>query len=179
MVTGLVTGGPTSQAHLVGVDAQLLPLHVAPDVVVRHADAELDVVLHVHHAAVRVVLGVDLAREDLVGGDGGDHLGGPAVDGDVVAGAELEGSLDVRDDEEGVLDVGERGGGVVGQTTYPVTRVAVVKTVTPAKSSEVTVSRYVKIKYLLYRMNFLNIINYLLRRYLMEDHFLQFTLQWH
>ena len=131
----LVAGGRRSHAHLVGVHAQLLPLHVAPDVVVGHADAELDVVLHVHHAAVRVVLGVDLAREDLVGGDGGDHLGGPAVDGDVVAGAELEGPLDVCDDEEGVLDVGERGGGVVGQTTYPVTRVAVVKAVAPAKSS--------------------------------------------
>ena len=164
-----------SQAHLVGVHAQLLPLHVAPDVVVRHADAELDVVLHVHHAAVRVVLGVDLAREDLVGGDGGDHLGGPAVDGDVVAGAELEGSLDVCDDEEGVLDVGEGGGGVVGQTTYPVTRVAVVKTVTPAKSSGVTVSRYIiKIKYLLSTLqDEFSHINYLLcrRRYLIDDHF--------
>ena len=71
--------------------------------------------------------------------------------------------------------MGEGGGGVVGQTTYPVTRVAVVKTVTPAKSSEVTVSRYIiKIKYLLSTLqDEFSHINYLLcrRRYLIDDHF--------
>ena len=43
-----------------------LPLDVALDVVVAHLDGELDLVLDVDDAAVRVVLGVDLAVEDLV-----------------------------------------------------------------------------------------------------------------
>ena len=116
---------------LVSVHPKLLSLHVAADVVVSHADAELDVILHVDHAAVGVVLGVDLAGEDLVGGDGGHHLGGPAVDGHVVAGAQLEGALHVGDDQEGVPDMGEAGRSVMRQPAHPVTRVPVVKTVTP------------------------------------------------
>ena len=91
--------------YLICVDPESFSLDITTDVIVSHADTELYVILHVHDTAVGVVLGVDLAGEDLVGGDGGHHLGGPAVDGDVVAGAELEGSLDVGNDEEGVLDV--------------------------------------------------------------------------
>ena len=90
---------------LVCVNTQGLSLHVALEVVVGHADAELYVPVHVHDAAVGIVLGVDLPGEDLVGGDGGDHVGGPAVDGDVVAGTQLESSLDIRDHEEWVLDM--------------------------------------------------------------------------
>ena len=94
---------------LVCVHPEFLSLHVAPDVVVGHADAELNVILHVHHTAVGVVLGVDLAGEDLVGSDGRHHLRGPAVDRHVVAGAQLEGALHVGDDQEGVPDMGEAG----------------------------------------------------------------------
>ena len=125
---------------LVSVHPKFLSLHVAADVVVGHADAELDVILHIHHTAVGVVLGVDLAGEDLVGGDGGHHLRGPAVDGHVVAGAQLEGALHVGDDQEGVPDMGEAGRSVMRQPAHPVTRVPVVKTVTPDKKSMVTSS---------------------------------------
>ena len=59
---------------LVGVEALGLPLDVALDVVVAHLDGELDLVLDVDDAAVGVLLGVDLAGEYLVGGDGGDHV---------------------------------------------------------------------------------------------------------
>ena len=72
-------------AYLISVHSSLLPLDVALDVVVAHGDAELDPVLHVDHAAVWVVLGVNLAVENLVGPHGGDHLGSSAIDGDVVA----------------------------------------------------------------------------------------------
>ena len=54
---------------LVAVDPLRLPLDVALQVVVGHLDAELDAVLHVHHAAVGVVLGVDLAVENLQRGN--------------------------------------------------------------------------------------------------------------
>ncbi len=50
---------------LVRVHSLRLPLDVALQVVVGHLDGELDPVRHVHHAAVRVVLGVDLAIENL------------------------------------------------------------------------------------------------------------------
>ena len=100
---------------LVCVNTQGLSLHVALEVVVGHADAELYVPVHVHDAAVGIVLGVDLPGEDLVGGDGGDHVGGPTVDGDVVTGAELKGSPHVSDNEEGVLYLRQRCGCVVGQ----------------------------------------------------------------
>ena len=63
-----------SDSHLICVDTQALPLDITAYIIVGHADAELNVILHVHHAAVGVVLGVDLAGEDLVGGDGGHHL---------------------------------------------------------------------------------------------------------
>ena len=126
-----MTSSSSSSTDLVSVHSHPLSLHVAANVVVRHADAELNVILHVHHAAVGVVLGVDFAGEDLVCGDGRHHLGGPAVDGHVVAGAQFEGALDICDHEEGVPDMGEAGGGVVRQAAHPVTRVPVVKTVTP------------------------------------------------
>ena len=51
---------------LVGVESLRLPLDVALDVVVSHLDGELDLVLDVHDAAVRVVLGVNLSVENLV-----------------------------------------------------------------------------------------------------------------
>ena len=117
--------------HLIGVDSETLPLDITANVIVGHADAELDVIFHVHHAAVGVVLGVDLAREDLVGGDGGHHLRGAAVNGDIVAGAQLKCSPDISDDQERVLDVGECGGGVMRKTTYPVPSISIIKTVTP------------------------------------------------
>ncbi len=60
--------------------------------------------LDVDNAAVGVLLGVDLAGEYLVGGDGGDHVRGPAVDRHVVAGAQLEGPPHVPDDQERVLE---------------------------------------------------------------------------
>ena len=119
--------------HLVCVCSKSLSLDIASNIIVLHADAELDVILHVHHAAVGVVLGVDLAGEDLVGGDGGHHLGGATVDGDIVAGAQLECSSHVSNDQEWILDVGQCCGGVMRKTTYPVTRVSVVKTVTSEK----------------------------------------------
>ena len=59
--------------HLVGVHALGLPLDVALQVVVGHLDAKLDAVLHVHDAAVRVVLGVDLPVEDLGGRERTQH----------------------------------------------------------------------------------------------------------
>ena len=51
---------------LVGVEPLRLPLDVALDVVVAHLDGELNLVLDVHDAAVRVVLGVNLSVENLV-----------------------------------------------------------------------------------------------------------------
>ena len=72
-------------AYLISVHSSLFPLNVALDVVVAHGDPELDPVLHVDHAAVWVVLGVNLAVENLVGPHRGDHLGSSAIDGDVVA----------------------------------------------------------------------------------------------
>ena len=101
--------------YLIGINAQGFSLHVALEVVVGHADAELDVSVHVHDAAVGIVLGVDLPGEDLVGGDGGHHVRGSAVDGDVVAGAQLEGASHVADDEEGVLNLGQGCRCVVGE----------------------------------------------------------------
>ena len=125
---------------LVGVHTQRLSLDVTADVVVGHADAELDVSLHIYHTAVRVILGVNLPREDLVGGDGRHHVRGSAVDGDVVAGAELEGSPDVPDDEEWILYLRQRGARVVGQSTHSVSGVPVVKAVTPVRSRETQIS---------------------------------------
>ena len=103
------------RSHLVCINTKSLSFHVALKVVVRHADAELNVPVDVHHAAVGIVLGVDLPGEDLVGGDGGHHVRGSAVDGDVVAGAELEGASHVADDEEGVLNLGQGCRCVVGE----------------------------------------------------------------
>ena len=62
-----------------------------------------------------MILGVDLPAQDLVGGDGGHHVRGSAVDGDVVTGAELEGASHVADDEEGVLNLGQGCRCVVGE----------------------------------------------------------------
>ena len=74
-------------------------LHVALKIIVGHTDAELHVLVNVHHAAVGNVLGVDLPGEDLVGGGGGHHVRGSAVDGDVVTEAELEGASHFADDK--------------------------------------------------------------------------------
>jgi hypothetical protein len=60
-------GHPYLDDDFVGVESLRLPLDVALDVVVAHLDGELDLVLHIDHAAVRVVLGVDFAVEELVG----------------------------------------------------------------------------------------------------------------
>ena len=57
---------PYLDDDFVGVEPLRLPLDVALDVVVAHLDGELYLVLNVDDAAVRVVLGVDLAVEDLV-----------------------------------------------------------------------------------------------------------------
>ena len=133
-------------SDLVGVDPETFSLDITSDIIVGHADAELDIILHIHHTAVGVILGIDLAGEDLVGSDGGDHLGGPTVDGHVVAGAQLERSLDVGNDEEGVLYVGQGGGGVVGQPTYSVSGVAVVETVT-SEIIQFSITYLVKLKY--------------------------------
>ena len=79
-----------------------LSLHVALKIIVGHTDAELHVPVNVHHAAVGIVLGVDLPGVDLVGG-----VRGSAVDGDVVIEAELEGASHLAGDEEGVLNLGQ------------------------------------------------------------------------
>ena len=116
--------------YLICVNSKTLSLDITSDIIVGHTDAELDIILHVNNTAVGVVLSVDLAGEDLVGGDGGDHLGGPAVDGDIIAGAELKRSLYIGNDQEGVLDMGQCCGGVVGQAAHSVPCVTIVKTVT-------------------------------------------------
>ena len=103
------------RSHLVCINTKGLSLHVALKIIVGHADAELNVPVDVHYAAVGIVLGVDLPGEDLVGGDGGHHVRGSAVNGDVVAGAELEGASHVADDEEGVLNLGQGCRCVVGE----------------------------------------------------------------
>ena len=82
-------------------------LHVALKIIVGHTDAELHVLVNVHHAAVGIVLGVDLPGVDLVGGGGGHHVRGKAVDGDVVTEAELEGASHLAGDEEGVVNLGQ------------------------------------------------------------------------
>ena len=74
-------------------------LHVALKIIVGHTDAELHGLVNVHHAAVGIVLGVDLPGVDLVGGGGGHHVRGKAVDGDVVTEAELEGASHFADDK--------------------------------------------------------------------------------
>ena len=102
-------------SYLIGVNAQSFPLHIALEVVVRHADAELNVPIHVHDAAVGVVLGVDLPSEYLVGGDGGNHVGGSTVDGDIVTRTELKGAPHVPDNKEGVLYLCQGCGCVVGE----------------------------------------------------------------
>ena len=102
-------------SYLIRVNAQSFPLHVALEVIVRHADAELNVPIHVHDAAVGVVLGVDLPSEYLVGGDGGDHVGGSTVDGDIVTRTELKGAPHVPDNKEGVLYLCQGCGCVVGE----------------------------------------------------------------
>ena len=130
-------------------------LHVALKIIVGHTDAELHVLVNVHHAAVGIVLGVDLPGEDLVGGDGGHHVRGSAVDGDVVAGAELEGASHVADDEEGVLNLGQGCRCVVGEPwtealtinffkalppAHAISSVGVIKGVTTIRCSEAEVS---------------------------------------
>ena len=116
-------------SYLIGVNSQSFPLHIALEVIVRHADAELYVPVHVHDTAVGVVLGIDLPSEYLVGGDGGDHVGGSTVDGDIVTGAELKGACSqkstiedekpltshVPDNKEGVLYLCQGCGCVVGE----------------------------------------------------------------
>ena len=59
--------------------------------------------LDIDDTAVGVLLGVDLAGEDLVGGDGGYHVRGPAVYGHVVAGAQLKRPPHVPNHQERVL----------------------------------------------------------------------------
>ena len=101
--------------YLISINAQGFSLHVAFEVVVGHADAELDVSVHVHDAAVGIVLSVDLPSEYLVGGDGGDHVRGSTVDSDIVTGAELKGASHVPDDKEGVLYPCQGCGCVMGE----------------------------------------------------------------
>ena len=104
-----------TECYLIGVNPQGFSLHVALEVVVGHADAELYVPVHVHDAAVGIVLGVDLPSEYLVGGDGGDHVGGSTVDGDIVTGTELKGAPHVPDNKEGVLYLCQGCGCVMGE----------------------------------------------------------------
>ena len=105
----------SKKSHLVCINTKGLSLHVALKIITGHTDGELNVPVNVHHTAVGMILGVDLPAQDLVGGDGGHHVRGSAVDGDVVAGAELEGASHVADDEEGVLNLGQGCGCVVGE----------------------------------------------------------------
>ena len=103
------------QSYLIGVNAKSFPFHVALEVIVRHADAELNVPIHVHDAAIGVVLGINLPGEYLVGGDGGDHVGGSTVDGDIVTGAQLKCATNVADNKEGILYLCQGCGCVVGE----------------------------------------------------------------
>ncbi len=63
--------------------------------------------LDVDNATVGILLGVDLAGEDLVGGDCGHHVGGAAVDGHIVAGAQLKSASHVPNHQEGILPTEE------------------------------------------------------------------------
>ena len=105
----------SKKSHLVCMNTKGFSLHVALKIIVGHTDAELHVLVNVHHAAVGIVLGVDLPGEDLVGGGGGHHVRGSAVDGDVVTEAELEGASHLAGDEDGVLNLGQGCGCVVGE----------------------------------------------------------------
>ena len=103
-----------------------------------------------------MILGVDLPAKDLVGGDGGYHVRGWAVDGDVVTGAELEGASHVADDEEGVLNLGQGCGCVVGEPwtealtinfffkalapAHAISSVGIIKGVTTIRCGEAEVS---------------------------------------
>ena len=95
------------KSHLVCINTKGLSLHVELNIIVGHTDAELNVLVNVHHTAVGNVLGVDLPGEDLVGGGCGHHVRGSAVDGDVVTEAELEGASHLAGDEEGVVNLGQ------------------------------------------------------------------------
>ena len=60
--------------YLIRVDPKSFSLDITTNIIVGHTDAELDVIFYIDNTAVGVVLGIDLAGEDLVGGDGGHHL---------------------------------------------------------------------------------------------------------
>ena len=92
----------SKKSHLVCINTKGLSLHVALKIITGHTDGELNVPVNVHHAAVGMILGVDLPAQDLVGGDGGHHVRGSAADGDVVTGAEVQGASHFADDKEGV-----------------------------------------------------------------------------
>jgi len=75
--------------HVVQVTAETLLPDVALEIVVRHAQLELERALHVLHARVGRALRVHLAVEKLARLDSGHHVAGAAIDGHVVAGAQL------------------------------------------------------------------------------------------
>lgn len=77
--------------HVVDVTPQPVLPHVALQVVVGHAQLELQTIVHVPDARVGAALGVDLAVEDFAGLDPCHHVAGTAVDRYVVAGAQFVG----------------------------------------------------------------------------------------
>lgn len=78
--------------------------HVALQVVVGHAQLELQTVVDVLDARVRTALGVDFAVEKFAGLDASDHVPGSTVDAYVVAGAELVGR-GLRNFQIGILTI--------------------------------------------------------------------------
>ncbi len=53
--------------NFIGIESLRLPLDIALNVIVTHFDGEFNLVLNIYNTAVRVVLGVDFAVENLVG----------------------------------------------------------------------------------------------------------------
>ena len=90
-------------SDLVGVDPKSLSLDITSNIIVGHADAKLNVILHIHHTAVGVVFSVDFTGKYFVCRDRCNHLGRSAIDGHVVTGAKLKRSLDVSNDQKWVL----------------------------------------------------------------------------
>lgn len=106
-----------------------LPLNVALDIAVAHLDGELDLIVDIDDAAVWIVLGVDLSVEEFVSPDGGDHVGGTAINGHVVTGTQLVRTNNIVNDEERFLYLSECCGCVVGQPAHPFAGIPVVKRV--------------------------------------------------
>lgn len=77
------------QDDIVRVAAVAVGAHVALDVVVRHAQLELQRRCHVVDTRIGRALGIDLAVEDLAGADLGHHVARAAVNRHVVARAQL------------------------------------------------------------------------------------------